>query len=128
HEPARLVGADRDRGEVEAAEARADVCEIPGIARVAGEEERKLGMAQHPAAPERAVLVGQRALGPVLHRDEMDFEPLEARALPPAQLDHVFDSLAREPVLEAERHKEPRRAAGLRRELSYAVEIEVVVV
>ncbi len=51
HEPARRVGADRDRRKVEAAEAAANVGEVLRVAGVAGEIERELRMTHHPAAP-----------------------------------------------------------------------------
>ena len=82
HEPARLVGADRQQRQVEAAvrrslaagEARADIGEVLRVAGVAGEEGLEVGREHGVAAPERLHPVGERASGPMLRRHEHDLD------------------------------------------------------
>ena len=56
------------------------------------------------------------------------FKPLKSDLVPPVELGHVANALAREPGLQPERHEESRRAAGLRREPPHRFAVEVVVV
>ena len=117
HEPARLVGADRDQRQVEAApramarrEARVDVGEVLRVRRVAREEDLEVGREDRVAAPERLHAVG-RAIAPT------SAAPASARSRPRrrAALCHQSSSTAcvdadvGEPRLEAERHDEERR-------------------
>ena len=59
HEPARLVGADRDGREIEAlialprTEVLAGALEVAAVARIAGEVEVKVGGKDRKAAPQR---------------------------------------------------------------------------
>ena len=58
----------------------------------------------------------------------MQLQPLVVEAIPPIELDHVLDPAPREPVLQAERHEEARRAAALLGELAHRFLVEMVVV
>ena len=128
HEPARRIAADGDGRQVEAAVALAGVGEVPGVAGIPGEVDAEGWMAQHPAAPQPAVGVGQRALGPVLNGHEVDVQALVLGALPPVHLHHVGDADARKPRLGAQAGEEARRAAGLAGQRGDAGDVEVVVV
>ena len=141
HEPARLVGADRDEGDVEAAAQRrrlarrepfADVGEVFRVAGVAGEEEMQVGREHREAAPERLESVVQPAPRPVLHGGQHHLDRPRGAGdrvgLPPVELDHAVDAALRQPRLEAQRHDEERRSAGLRGQRADARVVEVVVV
>jgi len=119
HEPARLVGADRNQRDVEAAsgtvargEALVDVGEVLRVGGVAGEEQLERGREDGVAAPQRLHPVAQRSPRPVLRRREDDLDRADVRALPPVELDGVGDAEIGQPGLDAERHDEERRAAA----------------
>jgi hypothetical protein len=123
HEPARLVGADRQQGEVEAAargEARARVGEVGRVAGVAGEVDVEAGREQRVAAPQRAHAVVEPAARPVLHRREHDLHRAlggpDGRRLPPVELDDVRNARVGEERAHAQRHDVARRSARLPRE------------
>ena len=137
HEPARLVGADRQQRQVEAAirrsvaagEARADVGEVLRVAGVAGEEDLEVGREHGVAAPERRHPVGERAA-----RTNAAPARTRSRRRPTLAVCHQSSSTALsmpasgEPGLDAERHDEQRRAAGLGGERLDRRRIEMVVV
>ncbi len=66
HEPARLVGPDRDERHIDRAQARADLDEVSAVAGIAGEVEGLARDAQAEATPQRPVAVAYAACGEVL--------------------------------------------------------------
>src|SRR6185369_7850743 len=84
---ARVVGADRDGGEINRAEALANFLEAVEIAGVAGVVEAAAGTFDDPTGPQRLIAVGQRPAGEVLRRHAMHGDAAELHALPPVELD-----------------------------------------
>src|SRR5439155_27245066 len=108
HDHRRQVGADRDGGEVEGAEPRADFLEALVVGRVAREVETLRPAGDRPTAPETPVAVERGAPGEVLRGSTREGEPAHVPAVPPVELLDVGDAALREPRLEAERHEEAR--------------------
>jgi hypothetical protein len=68
HEPARIIGADRDHHEIEGAGAGADLAELRVIRRVAGEPGAPAVRGQGEPAPERPIAVAQPPIAEVPRR------------------------------------------------------------
>ena len=105
----RLVGADRDRGQVERPQPLADLLEVGRVVPgVAAEEEATIVAGHRPAAPEPAVHLEARAGRPVLHGHAGQRDPALLAAVPPVELDDVGDAEIGEPRAQPERHVEAR--------------------
>ena len=133
HELARLVAADRDQRQVEAAavgEMLADVGEIAAVAGVSGVDQPELRRQHRESAPERALSVEGRAAGPVPGGRQHELDAALDMRLPPVQLDHPQPGQAQvvEPGLELQRHDEQRRAARLCCQRPHRGLVEVVIV
>src|SRR5207244_11722955 len=88
-DPARLVGADREEGEIERAEPPRDFPPMRAVARVPGEQDpAPAGLDQQPA-PQRAVAVEHAARREMLSGRQGDRERRGARALPPIDFLHL---------------------------------------
>src|SRR5258706_9319730 len=127
HEPARLIGADGNGGQVEAAETLADVLEVVRIAGVAAKNELKARSLDHPAAPQRLIAVVERARRPVLRRYEMEVEAETLGVVPPVVFLDIADALVDEPGFQAQRHQEQRRSARLTVQFGDGAKVEMVV-
>ena len=98
HDPARAISADGDHRQVKTAEAFANFFEDRTIARVAGEINRPLRAAQHPATPVRAVPVKRCARGEMLRRHAEDFLSIRQRSrLPPCKFPTMRNSASLKP-------------------------------
>src|SRR5579862_8702862 len=109
HDRRWVVGADRNRRQVDGAEARTDVREAGEIAGVAGMIEAARRALDHPARPKPRISVGQRASREVLRRHTVNAHVADRDALPPVELDRVAADGANQ-LAELERYHETRAA------------------
>jgi hypothetical protein len=128
HEPARLVGADGQGGQIEGPEAAADFDEVRRVAGIAGKEDVEVGRIDRPATPQSSVAVAQAARAPVLQRGQGEAHAVELDVLPPVEFGHFVDAELGEPGLQPQRHEELQLAAAALVQLPHAVDVEVVVV
>ena len=125
HEPARLVGADRQQRHVHDSATTADLRELRAVPRVAGEIHGSIGRFDHEPAPQRPIAIRQSTARPMLRGCAEHARGPYRYGLPPVEL-----SNATEPVL---RQKRTIPEAGHEQRLMRAfqtpqrVEIEVVV-
>ena len=61
HEPARLVGANRDQREIDRAQPGADLGEVAAVARITREVDRLPSDSDAEASPQRSIAVAQAA-------------------------------------------------------------------
>ena len=94
HHGARIVGADRQGGDVDGAEAIADLTEAGEVAGVSGVVEPGRRSLDDEAGPQALVLIGQRATGEVLRRNAMDAHRAHGHLVPPVELDGLASRLA----------------------------------
>ena len=113
HEPARLVGPDREQGRVERPEPPADRAELGVVARIAGEEHPPSPRLHAPAAPQPPVAVEEATRGEVACRRAGDPDRgashLLLDVLPPVQLSRSLDPPARHELGQADGHDPARR-------------------
>ena len=128
HEPARVIGTDRQHGEIEGTEARADIRKVGRIAVIATEEKAQARMLDDPSPPQGFIAIPWRARTPVLDGCQRELEPHLFGAVPPIQFGHIVDTLVLKPLLQPERHEKHRRPALLAVELADGLEVEVIVV
>jgi len=98
HEPSGAVRADGDHGDVESAEALADLAKYRRVAGVAGEVSGMFRALHHPAAPMSAIPVERGAGRAVLGWDGMDHQVFgELCGLPPGEFVTVGDAPSAKP-------------------------------
>ncbi|SVK47286.1 Uncharacterised protein [Acinetobacter baumannii] len=125
HKPARRIGADGQRRHVERPQPLTDLRQPFRIAAVAGKIKPQRRMVDHPAAPQRAIAIPQRAHAPVPRWRGVDRQLAQRQTLPPVQLMHL-QPITAEPALQAERHDE----LGLRetpRQLPHRAPVKVII-
>ena len=131
--PHRLVGADPDRGQVEACgKAGGDVLDVLRIAQVPREEEGEAGTGHGPGTPQGFVAVVQAARRPVVDRQELQFQAAQAGLVPPVEAGDARAVAAghvlRQPQVDAQRRVQHGRAALLPVQRAQRCQRQVVVV
>src|SRR5204862_2045327 len=126
HEPARLVGPDREERQIDWAQPNGDLPEMRAVARVSGGEYSvPTGLDEEPA-PQRAVPIEHAPRGEVLSGRQRDREWCGARGLPPGHLLYLADARRPEQPAITERCHERWMKAPL--ESLQGREIAVIVV
>ena len=127
HEPARLVGADRQQRQIDRTEPLRG-CRGRSARRPCRRRSRFDGRptAQHETAPERAVAIERRPRGEVLRRRQRDRQRADRRLLPPVELLDASNARRSDETRVAERRDDDRIEPP--RELAQRRQIAVVVV
>ena len=128
HEPARFIGTDRQRGQINATEALADIGQILGVTEIAAEKEPQARLLDNPGTPERLVGVPGRARAPVLDRNQCESDTHVIRALPPVEFGHGAYTLCRKPVFQTQRHEEHGLPPLLPIQTLHRLPVKVIVV
>ena len=126
HEPARLVGANRDQREIDRAQPGADLGEVAAVARITREIDRLPSDPDAEASPQRSIPVAQAASREVLGRRARNRDVPDALVRPPIELGHASQADAMEEARISKRRDERRSEPRI--ELAERLGLHVVVV
>src|SRR5687768_13316262 len=102
HEPTRLVRPDRQNCEINGAASRRNRAEFGMKAGVPREEQRPLGRAKNPTAPQGVVALAKRPAREVLGRDARQAEATKQSLFPPVSFDHLTSPALAEEVADSQ--------------------------
>ncbi len=128
HEPARLVGADREQREVDRPQASADLAEMRSVSGIAGEEDSASGDRDDEASPQRAIAVERAARREVLRRRQRYRERRGGRGLPPVEFFDPADAGRSEQPAIADRRHDQRMKAPVEQPQDPQIAVIVVIV
>src|SRR5205807_8747056 len=128
HEPAWLVGADREQRQIDRSEPRGNLPEMGAVAGIAGKQQTPAARLDQEPTPQRAVAVERAARGEMLRRRQRDRKRRGARALPPVELLDITDARRLQQPAVAKRGHEPRMKPSLQRSQGREIAVVVMIV
>src|SRR5882757_4466196 len=128
HEPAWLVGTNRQECQIHASDPFANVAEVFPVTRIARKIDLWAARAQEESAPKGAIAVTRATTRPVLCRGEGNCRVPRFHALPPVELVHRVQAELLEKSSVPEAGDESRRVHFLETQECFDIEVVVVIV